>query len=234
MSNTHSLDLELSSSQYASRADTASLSITTNFTIEAWIKLEQLSSTAGTNFEIVAKYDSTDEAAYRFVITTGDDKMNLIFWEDNTTLTQISCDTAFVGGDVGVWRHVAVSVDISEASGTFYIDSAAKADTVVDNSATVMRDTTSSFRIGANGLGGGAQFFDGKIDDVRVWNDIRSSGEIANNYKGEISPSSANLAANWRLNNDYTDPVNSNTLTGSGSPVFSTDVPFIVAEGSPI
>ena len=55
MSNTHSLDLELSSSQYAYVADNADVSVTGDISIEAWIKLEQKASTAGTNFLIVDK-----------------------------------------------------------------------------------------------------------------------------------------------------------------------------------
>ena len=50
MWNRYSLDLELSSSQYAYVADNPELSITGDITIEAWIKLEQLPSTAGTAF----------------------------------------------------------------------------------------------------------------------------------------------------------------------------------------
>ncbi len=55
MANTHSLDLELSSSQYASRADTASLSITGDITIEGWIKLESI----GNTMSIAAKTNRT-------------------------------------------------------------------------------------------------------------------------------------------------------------------------------
>ena len=64
--NTHSADLESSSSQYWSIADNASLSITGDLTIEFWINLE---SAPGTNaaFSLVGKWiDVSDEHSYLF------------------------------------------------------------------------------------------------------------------------------------------------------------------------
>ena len=55
MANTYSLDLELTSSQYAYIADgdQTGLDITGDFTYEMWIKLEQLPSTAGASFLLI-------------------------------------------------------------------------------------------------------------------------------------------------------------------------------------
>ena len=77
--NTSSLDLELSSSQYAYCADSVSLSFTGDITLEAWIKLEQLPSTAGTDFEVIWKFnDETDNRSYRLLISTTD-KLQFIY-----------------------------------------------------------------------------------------------------------------------------------------------------------
>ena len=69
--------------------------------------------------------------------------------------------------------------------------------------------------------------FDGLIDEVRVWNDIRSGAEISANYQQQLTGSEANLVGYWRFNNDLTDETSSNnTLTNNNSATFNTDTPF--------
>jgi len=61
MANTHSIALAAASSQSLSITDGSQtgLDLSGDFTIEAWIKLTQLPSTAGTEFGIVSKYHTT-------------------------------------------------------------------------------------------------------------------------------------------------------------------------------
>ena len=70
--------------------------------------------------------------------------------------------------------------------------------------------------------------FDGDIDEVRVWNDIRSEAELDDNYLTELVGDEANLQGYWKFNNDagvgYTS--NSNDLTNENTATFTTDVPF--------
>ena len=146
-------------------------------------------------------------------------------------------DTAFVGGDVGTWAHAAVSVDVSLGeSASFYKNGSPVAETLdTDNNATSIDDNVSDFAIGAReSTSTYGNFFDGLVDEVRVWNDIRSAAEILANYNKELTGSEAGLVGYWKLNNDYTDSQSSgnNDLTATGSPVFSTDVPFVGAEGA--
>ena len=60
-----------------------------------------------------------------------------------------------------------------------------------------------------------------------MWSDIRTASEIADNAGVELTGSEGNLVGYWKLNNDYTDETsNGNDLTASGSPVFSTNIPW--------
>lgn len=226
MSNTHSLDLERSSTQYASISDASQtgLDFTGDFTIEAWIKLEQLPSTAGGNMVIVSK-DDVNNRCYNLDIKGSDDKLSIQYFSGGS-VNRHQMNLAFDSGDVGTWVHVAVSVDVSAETATFYKNGSSQASTyAIDSNGTSVDDDPAEFRIGAQG--NNAQYFDGLIDEVRVWNDIRTSGEIASNYQTELTGSESNLQGYWKLNNNYTDETsNGNDLTGSGSPVFSTDVPI--------
>lgn len=231
MLNTHSLDLEESSSQYAECADNADVSVTGDISIEVWLKAEQLPSTAGDWFTLVGKF-AVDQYSYSFNIVSDDsDKLKFYYFEDaaGSDYTILSSDAAIlVAGDVGEWVHLACAVDVSAQTGVLYKNGSPVASGVTTGGtgATSIADTTSDFAIGAN-QAGGSGFTDGKIDDVRLWDDIRTEAEFADNKDRHILPSSANLAGYWRLNGDYVDLAKSSDLTASGSPVFDdADVPF--------
>jgi len=228
-----SLDLELSSSQYASRVDNASLSITGDFSVEGWGKIEQLPSTAGTSFMIVGKsdkYTDSTESSYYFEITNTD-KLHCTFSDDGQedvagSLSSVNSTAAVVaGGDVGAWVHFAVTVDVSGPTFVLYKNSSPIAQTAGFTNATSIYDGTATFKVGA--IYDIAQsFFDGKLFDCRLWSDIRSGAEISTNYQKYVASNEAGLVSNWKFNNNYLDEhANSNDLTSSGSPIFSGDVP---------
>ena len=54
--------------------------------------------------------------------------------------------------------------------------------------------------------------FDGLIDEVRIWNDKRTSTEISNNYQTQLNGNEAGLVAYWMLNNNAEDKGESTVL----------------------
>jgi len=230
MANTHSLNLELSSSQYAWCADSASLSITGDISIEMWVKLEQLSSTATSTFTLATKYQEASNYSFYFNIQTSD-KLRFFYTSDgnNVNYTYFTADAAtFTAADVGVWVHIAITVDVSAKTAVMYKNGSVVADSATDGGAgaTAIADTGARFEIGSS-TNGSTDYFDGLIDEVRVWNDIRSEAEIIANMKQDVSAGEDGLAGYWQLEDDYLDKTaNDNDLTASGSPVFSATVPF--------
>lgn len=237
MANRYSLDLELGSSQYAYVNDTVPLSITGDMSVECWIKLETLPSVAGTAYSVISKFDTNALRSYRLAIDTAD-KLDFRFTSDGgaTATTVTATSATFAGGDVGAWVHIAATADVSAAAAgvVLYKNASPVSDTDVATGATAIYNSTAPFAIGTRfATGTAGEFYDGLVDEVRVWNDIRSGAEITANYLKEISPSSANLVGYWKLNNAYTDSTtNAATLTASGSPVFSTSVPFVGDTGA--
>src|SRR3990167_7014952 len=109
------VDLELTDGDYLSAADSASLSIADDITIEAWVKLEQLPSTAASDFTIVSKWGVTDDKrSYRFFIENADDKLYFQYSADGTftNVTILRTINALGAGDVGAWVHIAAAVDV--------------------------------------------------------------------------------------------------------------------------
>lgn len=236
----HSLDLELSSSQFAKIADGSQtgLDLSTDFSAEAWIKLEQLPSTAGTQFAIVTKYESgANNRSWQFLIDATD--YLRVQWSSDGTSgsgsnSNFYATTAFTSADVGKWIHVAVAADISVPSATFYINGIAQTTTTTFANATTIYNGGASVVIGAREATLSTltydNYFDGKIKNVRVWSDIRTATEVYQNMYFETPASTTNLVANWLFNNNYEDQTaNNNDLTATGSPVFSsTDMPSAI------
>lgn len=229
--NSHSLDLELTSSQYASRADTASLSITDDISFSAWVKVEQLPSTAAGSFSICSKGDNgAGTESWVFYITSAD-KLSLIWSSDGGSINRTiftSDATVLAGGDVGSWVHFAVAADVGAKTATMYKNGASIASTKTTDLASAIYDGNGSTAIGCLPAASPTFFMDGMMDEVVITSDIMTSTEIGFLYAGwDATQKVNNIAAYWKLNNDYTDSSgNGNTLTASGSPVFSTSVPF--------
>src|SRR5262249_11570316 len=72
-------------------------------------------------------------------------------------------------------------------------------------------------------------YFNGYIDDVRVWNTARTVSQLDANSTIELIGNEGGLVGYWKLNNNYSDITSSgHTLTAGNSPTFSTNIPFYV------
>ena len=99
-------------------------------------------------------------------------------------------------------------------------------------------------------LGGGfstVQHFDGTLKDVRIFDDVRTAGEISTNSLSDVSSSESGLIADWKMDDlsggVTTDAVSGNNLTvgnvtGSGwtssTPTLYTDIAENAAGGTVI
>lgn len=220
MANTHSLDLESGSSQYAAAADSASTSITGNMTIEAWVKFESFSSNTMT---IVGKYHTgTSQQSYLFFY---DGVANQLYLGVSSNGSNVNFGNVSWTPTLGQWYHVAV-VYTTGGTADFYVDTVQQGSQATGLNTSIYNGTE-KMAIGAFGVNGGVGgYFDGLVDEVRLWATNRSQANIAADWKTELVGNETNLNGYWKLNNAYTDSTaNANDLTASGSPSFSTDVP---------
>jgi hypothetical protein len=232
--NTHSLDLEASSSQYAYIADGSQtgLDITGDLSVEAWINLESLPS--GSNHVIASKWDDNgnDERSWIFYVSEAAGTYYISFYNSST---------GGGGGDIAnvyvtwtpstaTWYHLAMAYDASAGTVDFYVNGSLQG-TQQSGSKTSLYNSAAPFQIGARN-DPRTEYFDGLIDEVRVWDDIRTSGELLANYNTHLVGNEANLKGYWRFNNSALDETsNNNDLTLANTPVYSTDVPFTIPEG---
>ena len=95
----------------------------------------------------------------------------------------------------GTWHHVVVTVDASD-NGTLYVDGSAEA---TFNTA-VRPEAGDRFSIGQEWDGTTASdFFEGQIDEVRIWTAARTAAEVRASTYQTVPPESNDLAAYYRF-----------------------------------
>lgn len=223
--NTHSLDLERGSSQYASITDGSQTGLdfgANDFTIEARVKVEDAPS-SGQVYTIVSKYTSSgNQRGYTFGYQNDGGTTYLKCWfsGDGSATTQNRVAQTLTPG---TWYHVAVKTDISAGSSQFFVNGASIG-TASGSTVASLHNSTAPFAIGAMNVNSTPDnFFDGLIDEVRVWNTLLSDSSILSRSYGYAASNASGLVSYWKLDNDYSDETSGNTLTASGSPVFSID-----------
>jgi len=228
--NTHSIDLELSGSQYLSASDSSSLSPTGDITIEACINYETLAVYAVNSSAIVSKkVDNVSQGSYELYVeeASGGSNQNFVGFRYTGSGNLATGDThkktpdnTFSNADLGDWKHIAVTADVSAQDIHIYVDGVDQSLSTISTNASAIFDGTASVSIGAGAQGSG-QFFDGKIDEVRIWDHVRTSGEINADMAETIDPASSGLLGYWRLDNSLLDETaNNNDLTNTNSASF--------------
>lgn len=182
-----------SSTQYLSAADSSSLSITGNMTVEAWVKLDSLPSGASSTQTIVAKYNGSSDRSYIFGIwrnassTLG---MTAALSPNGSSVYVLDKSYSF---STGTWYHIAYVYTAATGTVEFFVNGSSQG-TASNASATSLYNGIANFEIGAFNHGA-SEFFDGKIDDVRVWNTARTSTQINDNKSSELTGTESGLAA---------------------------------------
>ena len=123
------------------------------------------------------------------------------------------------------WSHVAVTVDADDKQ-KLYVDGTF----VNQTNASTSPSNSGKLYIGYRG---DAYRFDGMMDEVRIWNDVRTAIEISQSYKSVLTGSEANLVAYYKFDNNLNDSSGNNLhLTGVGG--IGTYSSATVAAGDPL
>jgi hypothetical protein len=220
-------------SDYVSIGNVAELDFgkASTFTVEAWIN----TAAASTAMQIISKYegDLFSSAGWGFQVSGS----SLAFYMSGGGLLDlmVSIPTGTPAIKDGLWHHVAVVYDGSNnvTGCTFYIDGVAYAG--IDGGgfvATVAGTVTNTENatIGAydGTTSGVAEYWDGELDEVRVWNDVRTQTEIRENMHLSLSGAcDASLDGYWKFNE--TSGTTAADLSGNGNNGSHMGAPTIAA-----
>jgi len=164
---------------YLSVSHAASLDVTGRITIEAWINPDSI----GPYQEFVSKGDFLGGAGTftYFILIMHDGKIR---FGVNVGASGDYVDSASTV-TTGEWQHVAATFDPDTDAVNIYIDGN------LDNSGTITNDPLTSTQplfIGAlKNDAGVLNAFDGKIDEVRIWNIVLTGDEIMDSYTGKLT-----------------------------------------------
>ena len=223
ITNTQSADIERDSGQYYSVSDAnqTGLDLVGDNTIEAWVKPEVI---YGDTF-IINKADPAggDVSYYLYINHLGQLEGR---YSDNGSINTghyIRFVSTYTFPE-GEWHHIAVSFDISIGDVKAYIDGS---EITLDLSGTMggsIYNSAQEVLVGARKNGTIQSYYDGLIDEVRVWNDVRTQTEVQDNRFATLSGSESGLVAYWQFNSTSTDATsNGNDLVLHNSPLYSEE-----------
>lgn len=218
---TQSPDLENGSSHYFSRADTASLSIIGDLTLELWVNVESDTGAGNDGNELINKWTGANWS-WGFFIEPSTGFLHGFVLKDGSGTSEATGTATNLFSDLGTWHHVAMTFTAATGEIDFFVDGSAESHTSDQNGADGINDNNHSINLGTNDV---VRFFDGRFSLVRVWSEVRTATEL-NDNKCEVLGATANLAAEWTLDNTVNDNSgNSNTFTNNNSVPFGADVP---------
>lgn len=162
------------SDDFVSIPNTSSLNLTTSLTIESWIFATK---TTGMQ-DVVCKSSLSQNTGYIFP-RTDDGWQNLVAY-------------LHIGGawrifsvpfpSLNTWHHLAVTYDGAQVK--IYINGTLATTQAYSGAITT---NTNPLTIGAQP--GYSSLFGGAVDDIRIWNVVRTQAEIQNSMNAELNPS---------------------------------------------
>ncbi len=203
--------------------DSAPLSMTAAMTVEFWAKQDA----ANTYKTICSKWTYATQGGW--VVQTDATGTELAFYIASS-LTDGGSNygkTATNSWRPGVWNHVAMVFDGSLSGNSnrlkVYINGILQTLSFGGTIPAALQDNTAPVNVGKFG-GSLTRWFDGVVDEVRIWNTARTEAEINANMNLRLTGSESGLAGNWGFDEgtgttalDNTGNANSGTLTGGPS-----------------
>jgi CSLREA domain-containing protein len=206
---------------YADAPDAAELHVT-DWTFEVWFKDDNPSYNHART-RILTKGDiASTEVPYLASIDTSLLTVGLRSASNAYVLTY---NLATGGVTPAAWHHLAASFQASSRTLTIYIDGVQRAQGVLGAASS---GNALPLIIGRSGAGG--NYWRGRLDDLRLWNVVRTTSEIQANFHTELNGSPAGLVGNWHFD-EGTGPTAADSAgtpqnaTMQGGATWSADVP---------
>jgi len=182
---------------------------TSNFAWEAWIN----TSSSGLRQDIISIGNhAQNETAFFFVNDVGKLQVDLPYQGGAASTTSVND---------GNWHHVALTMNAASKVATLYIDGTADGSKTFTGNALNLVQGDGAFIGGV--ISSDNTYFKGMIDEVRIWNTLRTAQQISDNKDEQISSSQANLVAHYQMDDvkggivhDATSNAGHGALNGPG------------------
>lgn len=197
------------SSSYITISNSASLqSPTTEFTASLWVYITAWYIDAGNWASAFCKSNSASATQYR--ISMMPNGASFIF---NGKMVNVPISSGTI--QLNQWYHIAIAANNNIV--TFYINGILQSSTTF--SGTFSNDNTMPLEIGRDYAGNSVDYFNGKIDDLRLYNRALSASEVLQLYN---LPQSSGGIITANAGTDQTIcPKDSAQLTATGGTTYS-------------
>jgi hypothetical protein len=200
--------------------DSDALDLTHTFTIEGWIKPGNPNATTS-DPTILSKWGGGGAASYgvafdrlkpgHLMMVTHNGTLNSKIFSSAPLPADVWQHFAFVFDDGGqsdqgqAWLYIdgVLNISCGGALGGCWKGTGGDRDPVNRPYLLTPMNSGSILTLGryaASPTGGFLNYYEGLLDEVRVWNVARTATEIADNMNTEISPKSNGLVAYWQMN----------------------------------
>lgn len=199
-----------SESDYLRAADSATLSLTGDLSLEAWVKFDTTPS-SGQLYDVLAKWNGSSllGKSFYFLVYNNSGTIQLWFIKSPEGLTEHDVHVDWTPS-TNTWYQLAITKSSSTVK--FYVDAVQQGTDQTLTNATIA-DTATVFQIGANEYPDGtANPFDGKMTEIRVWSSVRTQSEINSKKNTELTGSETGLNAYWPFETPVPTTTNHNKL----------------------
>ena len=169
-----------------------------DFTIECWVKQEFNATSKRVFF---AQKDANNFCSV--LVNSGN--VAYFFLRDNGTFYSVNTQVTLLSSE---WTHLAFSWDASTNTITSYI-----------NGIQITGLNGGSSSLGNDGImtigarSDGQQIYKGSIDELRIWDDIRTPCEIFGSMNSEFTTTQPNLVASYSFNEGIANGTNTGVTT---------------------
>ena len=185
---------------------------TSDFTLSIWLKTDDVSSRQ----HVFQQTGSNDNRV--IAINSGGSLTSRLGGSGSDQLSGVTLST-------DTWYHIVLVHDNSENTLKWYVNGTEQN----TNTSVNVPSNTGTFYLGTNS-DADDKFFNGQIDEVRIWNDVRTAAEIADNKDDELVGNESGLAAYYKMSDgtgttltDNSSNSNNGTLTNMVTSGASTD-----------
>ena len=180
-------------------ADSNTLDLTSGMTLEAWVR-----PTANSSYRTVMLKEVSGELAYSLYAADSDHGGRPSGWNRSANISRFSDGTSAL--PLNTYSHIAVTYNGSAL--VFYVNGVATRTTAATGN---IQTSTMPLRIGGNTVWG--EYFQGQIDEVRVYNRALSPSEIQTDMVTPISGGADTSAPSVSV----TAPANGATVSGTAT-----------------
>ena len=185
----NALNFQSSESNLVSIPDNAAFDFSSGFTMEAWIR----PNTFAGNPTIFSQYSATQRAFSPIIKSNGAVEVSIsstgnseVYYITENKLT------------LNTWQHIALTYDGTSVQ--FYIngtEAEINSDGVTGTLSGAMHNSTEPILLGSRS---NALFYEGDMDEVRIWTKALTVTEINNQKNKNISPTITGLVAYYKMN----------------------------------